>query len=184
MQIGYKLYEDYRDTNPEEFEKLQIEMALTCEREGWCMEDGYDNGRRYLIINPGSQQTLNELKAEKLIEIDRWTSRKITGGFTSACTGELVRYDSDKDTQLTMQGIALNVNTDRFAAEYPTGCPVRGYADGSADKTIFYLMPEQVLEWCADLSNHIGICKQAGWVKQVEVNAAQSKEELDAIILD
>lgn len=83
-----------------------------------------------------------------------------------------------------MQGIALNVNTDRFAVEYPAGCPVRGYTDGSADKTIFYLTPEQVLEWCADLSTHIGTCKQAGWSKQAEVNAAQSKEELDAIILD
>lgn len=128
--------------------------------------------------------TFDELKAIKLSEVDAWTERKIAGGFISECSGELVRYDSDKDTQLTMQGIALNVNTDRFAVEYPTGCPVRGYTDGSADKTIFYLTPEQVLEWCADLSTHIGTCKQAGWNKQAEVNAAQSKEELDAIILD
>lgn len=128
--------------------------------------------------------TFDELKAIKLSEVDAWTERKITGGFTSECSGELVRYDSDKDTQLTMQGIALNVNTDRFAVEYPTGCPVRGYADRSAVKTIFYLTPEQVFEWCADLSTHIGTCKQAGWNKQAEVNAAQSKEELDAIILD
>lgn len=130
------------------------------------------------------EPTIDELKTQKLELVDAWTERKITGGFTSECTGELVRYDSDKDTQLTMQGIALNVNTDRFAVEYPTGCPVRGYADGSTDKTIFYLTPEQVLEWCADLSTHIGTCKQAGWSKQAEVNAAQSKEELDAIILD
>lgn len=130
------------------------------------------------------EPTIDELKTQKLELVDAWTERKITGGFTSECTGAPVRYDSDKDTQLTMQGIALNVNTDRFAVEYPTGCPVRGYADGSADKTIFYLTPEQVLEWCADLSTHIGTCKQAGWNKQAEVNAAQSKEELDAIILD
>lgn len=130
------------------------------------------------------QVTLDELKTAKLAEVDRWTGNKITGGFISECTGAPVRYDSDKDTQLTMQGIALNVNTDRFAVEYPTGCPLRGYADGSTDKTIFYLTPEQVLEWCADLSTHIGTCKQAGWNKQAEVNAAQSKEELDAIILD
>ena len=130
------------------------------------------------------EPTLDELKTQKLELVDAWTERKITGGFTSECTGELVCHDSDKDTQLTMQGIALNVNTDRFAVEYPTGCPVRGYADRSADKTIFYLTPEQVLEWCADLSTHIGTCKQAGWNKQAEVNAAQSKEELDAIILD
>ena len=128
--------------------------------------------------------TFDELKASKLIEVNNWTADKITGGFTSECTGELVRYDSDRDTQLTMQGIALNVNTDRFAVDHPAGCPIRGYADGSADKTIFYLTPEQVLELCADLSIHIGTCKQAGWNKQAEVNAAQSKEELDAIILD
>lgn len=133
---------------------------------------------------PNEEYTFDELKAQKLELVDAWTERKITSGFTSECSGELVRYDSDKDTQLTMQGIALNVNTDRFAVEYPTGCPLRGYADGNADKTIFYLTPEQVLEWCADLSTHIGTCKQAGWSKQAEVNAAQSKEELDAIILD
>lgn len=52
MQIGYKLYEDLRDTQSEEFERLQLEMALTCEANGWCMEDGYDGDRRYLIINP------------------------------------------------------------------------------------------------------------------------------------
>lgn len=142
-----------------------------------------DDGQWY-VKGYAPQRPLEELKDWKLAEIDAWTAAKITSGFTSECSGELVRYDSDKDTQLTMQGIALNVNTDRFAVEYPTGCPVRGYADGSTDKTIFYLTPEQVLEWCADLSTHIGTCKQAGWNKQAEVNAAQSKEELDAIILD
>ncbi len=142
-----------------------------------------DDGQWY-VKGYAPQRPLEELKDWKLAEIDAWTAAKITGGFTSECSGELVRYDSDKDTQLTMQGIALNVNTDRFAVEYPTGCHVRGYTDGSADKTIFYLTPEQVLEWCADLSTHIGTCKQAGWNKQAEVNAAQSKEELDAIILD
>lgn len=130
------------------------------------------------------QPTLDELKTQKLELVDAWTEGKITGGFTSECSGELVRYDSDRDTQLAMQGIALNVNTDRFAVEHPAGCPIRGYADGSAVKTIFYLTPEQVLEWCADFSSHLGTCKQAGWSKQAEVNAAQSKEELDAIILD
>ena len=53
--------------------------------------------------------TLAELKEEKIAEVDAWTADKITGGFISECTGEIVRYDSDKDTQLTMQGIALNV---------------------------------------------------------------------------
>lgn len=130
------------------------------------------------------EPTLDELKSLKLAEVDAWTAHKITGGFISSCSGEPVRYDSDKDTQLTMQGIALNVGSEQFAQQYPDGCPVRGYAAGKTVKSVYLLTPEQVYSWCADLSNHIGACKQAGWEKQAEVNAAQSKEELDAIILD
>lgn len=132
---------------------------------------------------PNEEYTFDELKAQKLELVDAWTADKITGGFISECTGSPVRYDSDKDTQLTMQGIALNVNTDRFAVEYPTGCPVRGRTVESADKTIFYLTPEQVREWCADLSSHIGTCKQQGWIKQAQIDAALSKEDLDTIVL-
>ncbi len=128
--------------------------------------------------------TFDELKAIKLSEVDAWTERKIAGGFISECTGEIVRYDSDKDTQLTMQGIALNVSTERFKNEYPDGCPVRGYKDGETVKTIQYLNASQVYTWCADLSSHVGACKQQGWSKQAEVAAALSKEELDAITLD
>ena len=128
--------------------------------------------------------TLAELKEEKIAEVDAWTADKITGGFISECTGEIVRYDSDKDTQLTMQGIALNVSTERFKNEYPDGCPVRGYKEGENVKTIQYLNASQVYTWCADLSSHVGACKQQGWSKQAEVAAALSKEDLDAIILD
>lgn len=128
--------------------------------------------------------TIDELKAIKLLEVDNWTADKITGGFISQCTGTPVRYDSDKDTQLTMQGIALNVSTERFANEYPLGCPVRGYKEGETEKTIQYINAAQVYTWCADLSSHIGACKQQGWIKQAQVEAALSKEDLDAIILD
>lgn len=129
--------------------------------------------------------TIDELKAIKLSETDAWTESKITGGFISECTGEIVRYDSDKDTQLTIQGIALNVrSTERFKNEYPDGCPVRGYKDGETVKTIQYLNAAQVYRWCADLSSYVGACKQRGWSKQAEVAAALSKEDLDAIILD
>ena len=128
--------------------------------------------------------TIDELKAIKLSEIDAWTESKITGGFISECTGEIVRYDSDKDTQLTIQGIALNVSTERFKNEYPDGCPIRGYKDGETVKTIQYLNAAQVYRWCADLSSYVGACKQRGWSKQAEVAAALSKEDLDAIILD
>ena len=133
---------------------------------------------------PNEEYTFEELKAQKLELVDAWTADKITGGFISQCTGNPVRYDSDKDTQLTMQGIALNVSTERFANEYPLGCPVRGYKEGETEKTVQYLNAAQVYTWCADLSSHIGACKQQGWIKQAQVEAALSKEDLDAIILD
>lgn len=137
------------------------------------------------IVNEAYEpETLEEAKSLKLAEIDAWTAAKITGGFVSSASGAPVTYDSDKDTQLTMQGIALNVNTELFAEKYPTGCPVRGYPEGSDTKQIFMLTPEQVMRWQADLSMHIGTCKQQGWEKQAEVAAAQSKEEVVSITLD
>ena len=133
---------------------------------------------------PEPEPTFEELQQQKLREVDAWTASKITGGFVSEASGEPVTYDSDKDTQLTMQGIALNVNTELFAKKYPTGCPVRGYAQGSEEKTIYMLSAEQVMNWCADLPMHIGTCKQAGWAKQAEVQAATTKEELETIVLE
>lgn len=133
---------------------------------------------------PPYEPSLEELKTAKLAEISTWTGNKIVGGFASNCTGDPVRFDSDKDTQLTMQGIALNVGSELFKQKYPAGCPVRGYADGAETKSVHMLSAEQVLSWQADLSTHIGMCKQAGWAKQSEVEAAVTKEELDAISLN
>lgn len=148
--------------------------------------NGYflDPNTKELKEIPPYVPTLEELKIAKLSEIDTWTAEKITGGFISSCSGESVRYDSDKDTQLTMQGIALNVGSEQFATKYPTGCPVRGYAEGQNVKSVLMLTPEQVMLWQADLSTHIGSCKQAGWAKQALVATADSKEALDEIILE
>lgn len=137
-------------------------------------------GEWVLVKDP----SLDELKMKKLKEVDKWTADKIVGGFTSSATGNPVKYDSDTDTQLTMQGIALNVNTALFAEKYPNGCPVRGYAEGASEKSVFWLNPEQVMRWQADLSIHIGTCKQQGWAKQAEVNAAENALDLEKIILN
>lgn len=123
-------------------------------------------------------------KKLKLKEINDWTASKITGGFTSEASGEKVTYNSDLETQITMQGIALNVNTEQFNEKYPIGCPVRGYREGEKEKTIQYLSASQVLQWMADLSIHIGTCKQEGWKKQSEVNSATSLFDLNNVILE
>lgn len=167
---------------------------------------GMDNGiDEYVIMNINSSVTPTDFSLDengnvifpkddevlilafekklKLKEIDEWTANRITGGFVSEASGEKVTYDSDKETQLTMQGIALNVSTPLFAAKYPNGCPVRGVAEGAESKTVYWLTPEQVMQWMADLSMHIGSCKQEGWAKQAEVNACKTVAEVGAIKL-
>lgn len=175
VQIGDKIYK-----NDKVAMKNYADVANACNTNQWLIVDKGE----YYEITAIPAPTLDELKADKLAEIDAWTAAKITGGFVSNASGEAVTYDSDKDTQLTMQGIALNVNTDLFAEKYPTGCPVRGYPAASETKQIYMLTPAQVMQWQADLSIHIGTCKQNGWAKQAEVAAAQSKKDLEAIELD
>lgn len=59
MNIGYKLFE-----GTENFDELQLEMALTCDENGWCMEEEKDkNNKRYLVINAPKK----ELEEEKLV---------------------------------------------------------------------------------------------------------------------
>ncbi len=142
-----------------------------------------DDGSVYPKAAPTDAELLAAAKQQKLAEISQWTAANITGGFISSASGEPVRYDSDVDTQLTMQGIALNVNSEQFAEKYSIGCPVRGYKDGEKEKTIQYLSASQVLQWLADLSIHIGDCKQEGWKKQSEVEACKTVFELNNIEL-
>lgn len=142
-----------------------------------------DDGSVYPKPAPTDAELLAVSKQAKLAEISQWTADNITGGFISSASGEPVRYDSDVDTQLTMQGIALNVGTPLFVEKYPDGCPVRGVAEGKDSKAAYLLNPQQVMQWMADLSMHIGSCKQAGWAKQAEVNACKTVAEVDAIKL-
>lgn len=142
-----------------------------------------DDGSVYAKPAPTDAELLPAAKQAKLAEISQWTAANITGGFVSSASGEPVRYDSDKETQLTMQGIALNVETPLFAKKYPNGCPVRGIAESKNSKEVFWLKPSQVMQWMADLSMHIGDCKQAGWKKQAEVESCKTVFELNNIEL-
>lgn len=137
------------------------------------------------------EKTLDELKADKLAEIDAWTAAKIIGGFVSTCTGTNVTYDSDVNTQLTVSSDlnTIYLNPDAFAINFPTGYPMRGYPDGTdttdkTNKVIYNLTKEQLLQWNVDLGLHRGNCKQNGWIKQAEVNAATTVDEVDAVVLN
>lgn len=174
-QIANYLKQGYVIVNHDDFNKLignaNGEYLIT------------DDGSVYPKPAPTDAELLPAAKQAKLAEISQWTADNITGGFVSSASGEPVRYDSDVDTQLTMQGIALNVGTPLFAEKYPDGCPVRGVAEGKDSKEVFWLKPSQVMQWMADLSMHIGSCKQAGWKKQAEVESCKTVFELNNIEL-
>lgn len=130
--------------------------------------------------------TIDELKAIKLLEVDNWTADKITGGFISQCTGKPVRYDSDRDTQNTVSSDlnTIYLSPEKFNENFPNGYPMRGYPENANIKQVYFLTKEQLLQWNVDLGLHRGTCKQNGWIKQAQVEAALSKEDLDAIILN
>lgn len=153
-------------------------------------EESYDISKVKLvngvIIEVVNEATLDELKASKLSEIYAWTERKIIGGFVSECSGEMVTYDSDRDTQNT---VSSDLNTiylvpEEFSKNFPSGYPMRGYPKNSDSKQVYFLTKEQLLQWNVDLGLHRGICKQNGWEKQAEVDKAMTKEALENIILE
>lgn len=124
---------------------------------------------------------LDELKEQKIKEILSWTELAITSGFVSLCAGQSVHFDSDIVTQITMQGIAVICQTEQFLSKYPNGFPCRGYTGQSTQKSIVMLTPTQILQFCAEQSNHINNCKQHGWELQRQANTAMSLEELESI---
>lgn len=133
---------------------------------------------------------LSELKKYKLQEINSRTEAKIVGGFTFTVDTVSVTFDSDKETQLTVSSdlAAINAAPEKFSELYPEGYALRGYstsedAAAKTNKTVYYLTHDELIQWNLALSTHRSACKHEGWVKQTAVEAAQSKEELDAISL-
>lgn len=150
-------------------------IKMTCERPT-PEHIANDKGEWILAI-----ASLEELKAEKRIELDALTGQKITGGFYMQVNDINVKFDSDIETQITMQGIAINANTDDFKIKYPDGAPVRGIPEGKTEKEILMLDGPTIIKFCANLSEHIGLCKQHGWELQQAVDLAENEEMLNNI---
>lgn len=130
--------------------------------------------------------TLNELKAFKLAEVNAWTKNKIIGGFFSNASGEIVKYDSDEDTQTTMNTMYNASKSPDFETNpiYQGLIPVRGFAEGSNVKEKFYLNAAQIQKFMDDLAMHIGTSKQEGWDKQKLLEDATTPEMVENIILE
>lgn len=66
MNVGYRLFE-----GEENFNKIQLEMAIYCDTNGYHLEEGYEGGKRYLVVNPPYQPTLDFIKYEKIAELKK-----------------------------------------------------------------------------------------------------------------
>lgn len=112
MEIGFKLYEDFSEEGREAFEKAQLDMALACEKNGWCMEDGYDeDGKRYLIINPpyvAPEPTEEEKQAQALADAKRDRANAVAR-LTVEVDGMV--FDADETSQARMS-VAASSMTD------------------------------------------------------------------------
>lgn len=111
MDIGYKLYESLRDTDTQSFEKLQLEMALICVKNGWCMEDGIDEERgRYLIINPAPKPPpidINIIKDNKIVSLKN--ERDLSEVKPIEYNGVLFDYDEKARERINAAIVALEV---------------------------------------------------------------------------
>lgn len=184
--LGIKLYKG-QYTNKE-----YADLAVACNQAGnLTIEDKGDYFEVVAIPAP----SLEELKKAKLQEVDQWTANKITGGFVSTCyNGENILYDTDTETQLTMTKARANCEGERFAQAFPNGMGVRGYAQTGTDadgtlmfadrKTVYNFLPEHIIAWDEDFSLHLAKCKYEGWIKQAQVNACTTKEEIESIVLE
>ena len=183
--LGTKLYKG-KYTNKE-----YADLAVWCNANNATIED---MGEYFEVVEIPAP-SLEELKKAKLTEVDQWTANKITGGFVSSCyNGENVLYDTDTETQLTMTKARANCEGERFAQAFPNGMGVRGYAQTGTDadgtlvfantKTIYNFLPEHIIAWDEDFSLHLAKCKYEGWIMQDKVNNANTKEELEAIVLE
>ena len=113
MEIGFKLYEDLSEEGREAFEKAQLEMALLCEKEGWCMEDGYDeSGKRYLIINPPEPK--REPTEEELAKRALAKAKAERAAAVEALTVEVegMVFDADETSQARMSVAASSMTDD------------------------------------------------------------------------
>ena len=151
-------------------------IKMTCERPT-PEHIANDKGEWILPI-----VSFEELKAGKRIELDEIIGKKITGGFYMLVNDDInTKFDSDIETQITMQGIAINANTEDFKIKYPDGAPVRGIPEGKTKKEVLMLDGPAIIKFCANLSKHIGQCKQRGWELQQAVDLATTVEDLDKI---
>lgn len=137
--------------------------------------------------------SLDEAKEAKIQQVKSWIEDKIEEGFISSASGSIIKYDTDKDIQLSVLSIIAFINTTLFTERYQNGYPLYGYKPEyidqkgnitwSRNKTLHTLSTQQISIWSADLSAHINNYKQKEQEKIIEIEKCKTKKDLESIIL-
>ena len=146
------------------------------------VQEGYDyiNG---VFVDPYVFNLQEEID-NKLEWVSRQVESHIINGFKSSAVGTLNTYDSqivDQDNIKLMHQASLSPNFDTDPV-YQGQVPIRAIPDCQTDKVILMHNKAQLQLLIDDMARHIGACKVRGWQLQDQVNAATTKEELDAIV--
>ena len=104
----------------------------------------------------------------------------ITSGFTMNYNNSIVYFDSDIETQITLNNI-FSLSEELFNSTYPSGYSIRGRLEGRTEKIIFLMKYEDIQNLKIALMNHIMDCKVKGWSLKNKLDNCASDEEVDAI---
>lgn len=153
------------------------------QKYGWSGQTGKTEKEILQEITKLKPRDLDELKAAKLLEIDKMTKQHITGGFKSAAKGTMHIYGSTEVDQLTFSAMyAASKSPDFETTEpYHGQIPIRTVPEGQREKIVIWHSATQMQKVIDDLALHIGRCKQIGWKLQEQAKAAVNPSELKKI---
>ena len=127
----------------------------------------------------------NEIVPNFILEQYEPTERTIIelaeGSFVFADTVDIAEVEAER-RQKEFETARANCEGQRFTKEFPNGLWVRGYRvldDSVSDKKeVFMFSPAQIIKWDEDFAVFLASCKQAGWIKQAQVESANTLEDI------
>ena len=137
------------------------------------------------------EPTLDEVKVSKLVTIDAQTSSAIMAGFTCEATPpdtnvpEQLHFSYDEFDQQNFADAAVSMQLAAAGGGIPTTTPWNAYrnhtADNKGDLVILQLTAETFVPIYAAALNHKATQMAIGGQRKAAVQAAKTKEEVEAI---
>ena len=175
MKIGDKIYKDLKNTDLKLFEKQQLEMALICDKNNWCMEDGVDDdGREFLIINPYVPPSLDYHKRQKLYELKAIRDKAEVENIVY--NGNNYDYDDKARERINAAIIALDVQT----AQAKVTASIDWTTADNQDVKVTADDLRMIVVMVAQRSNSLHVAYRAA---KDRVEAATTVEEVETITL-